>query len=330
MLQAQLRDPFGREITLLDGMQGIHGGQLGFSIGGMISSIGSAIGSGASAVAGGVVDAANTVGGGVASGIKSIPSAVGGIASMACGVVNNSTVQQGAALASKVPSSYTQGAAAGVAVGSSICNMANPPKTSSQTATKVNLMQFKPSMAAVQQTAAAAAQAAPAQTAAQSQFPAGSIQWQSSKDGLWHYAIPKAVAKTMGLGATPDIGLLGPRIGFLGAGLGQTFVDPWTKAAKFTSPYAMPTLRQRWLRQYNWTSVNTADKPYLATWGLGETHTEVGAGAAQAPGVSVVTESAGKKATTPFYKKWWFWAAVGGGVLATGGTAVYFIRKRKS
>lgn len=325
MLQAQLRDPFGQEITLLDGMQGIHGGQLGFSIGGMVSSIGSAISSGASAVAGGVVDAANTVGGGVASGIKAIPSAVGGIASMACGVVQNSAVQQGAALASKVPSSYTQGAAAGVAVGSSICNMANPPKTTTTPTTAQRLIfQAKPIMT----TQKAAPTAAAPTAAAAGQFPAGSIQWRSSKDGLWHYAIPKAVAKTMGLGAAPNIGLLGPKIGLLG-GLGQTFVDPWSKAAKFTSPYAMPTLRQRWLRQYNWTSVNTADKPYLATWGLGETHTEVGAGAEAAAGVTQVTEKAGKKATTPFYKTWWFWAAVGGGALAVGGTTVYFIRKRK-
>lgn len=319
MLQAQLRDPLGREITLLDGMHGIHGGQLGFSIGGMISSIGSAIGSGASAVAGGVVDAANVVGGGVASGIKAIPSAVGGIASMACGVVQNSSVQQGAALASKVPSSYTQGAAAGVAVGSSICNMANPPKApTTATAAKTLLFQAKPIMTTQ---AAAAPAAAPA--AAASQLPAGSIQWRSSKDGLWHYAIPKAVAKTMGLGAVPNVSLLG-------AGLGQTFVNPWMKPAKFTSPYAMPTLRQRWMRQYNWTSVHTADKPYLATWGLGETHTEVGAGAEPAAGVTQVTEKAGKSATTPIYKKWWFWAAIGGGTLAIGGTATYFIRKRKS
>jgi hypothetical protein len=315
MLQAQFRDAYGQEIALLSEYDG--GELAGFWS--AVKSVGSAIGSGASAAAGGVVDAANAMGGGIAQIGKSIPAAAKGIASTACGVVNSSLAQQGASMASQIPSGYTQGAAAGIAVGSSLCNMANPPKVPQQPTqftAKSFLLQAKPAMT----TMTAKPMATKPAAAAAAQFPAGSIQWRSSKDGLWHYAVPKAVAKSMGLGATPDVGLLG-----LGAG----FISPWMKPSKFTSPWAVPSLRARYQRQYNWFDVNTADAPYRATWGMGESHAEVGAGAEKAPGVPEVTEKAGKKATTPFYKTWWFWAAVGGGTLVLGGTATYFIRKRK-
>lgn len=323
MLQAQLRDPFGREITLLDN------GQLGFSIGGMISSIGSAIAGGAGAAAsaaGSLVNATTAVSGGLIAGLKPVGSILSSAASLACGVVQNSAVQQGAGIASQVPNPYAQGAATGVQVGNAICNMANPPRT----ATSATAAAPAVTMTALHPMVATAA-AAPAAAAT---YPAGTVTWKSSKTGMWVVAVPKAVAKSMGLGATPltllgpkpPFGFMGPKIGLLGAAAPQQkFQDAW--------PYGgIPAKNALYMRQYNWTSVKTADSPYLATWGagLGGDLVVAGSSATQPAGVTVIAESEGESRSTPIYKKWWFWAAIGGGLLATG-TATYFVvRKRKS
>ena len=302
MLQAHYDGPLGYDVQLLDG-------QLGFSITGAFKTVGGALKSGASAVGGGIVDSANAVGSGIIQAGKALPSAAGAIAKGACGLVSNSSIQQGASIASKVPNPYAQGVSKGIAVGAGICNMAFPPKTPqmpTQTAGKTGVLP-KMKVAQVLQ--------------AKSKLPPGSIQWQSSKTGQWIYAIPKGSALGM-----PVIDALN------GMGLGaQGFISPWLKPGKFTSPYDIPPgqfKKAYWRRQYNWYDTNTADAPYRATWGISATHTVAGGGASPDPGATTVTEKAGKKATAPFYKKWWFWLAVAGGTAALG-TGAYLIFRRK-
>ena len=139
----------------------------------------------------------------------------------------------------------------------------------------------------------------PTKKPAAKKYPAGSITWKN-KMGVWVIAIPKGTMLSgSGLGAlVHGFGLGDGQLGALvhGFGLGSSDVG--------------------------------FIYPQIGDPGLGETHTVVGTSATQPTGVQVVTEKAGKSATTPIYKKWWFWAAIGGGVV-TLGTGGYFLFRRK-
>jgi hypothetical protein len=102
----------------------------------------------------------------------------------------------------------------------------------------------------------------PTEPPATSKYPAGSIQWRSRKDLMWHVAVPATAA--------------------FGAAGGAPYVE------RDVLPEA-------------------------------------------APGVRIVDETEGQKATgqLPFYKNWKFWVAVGG-VAAAGTGAVLLFRRRRA
>jgi hypothetical protein len=95
-------------------------------------------------------------------------------------------------------------------------------------------------------------------------YPAGSIQWRSRKDLMWHVAVPVTAA----------------------------FGEVLEAAAPYVERDVLPEA---------------------------------------APGVRIVDETEGQKATgrLPFYKNWKFWAAVGG-VAALGGGSYFLIRRKRS
>jgi hypothetical protein len=95
-------------------------------------------------------------------------------------------------------------------------------------------------------------------------YPAGSIQWRSRKDLMWHVAVPVTAA----------------------------FGEVLEAAAPYVERDVLPEA---------------------------------------APGVRIVDETEGQKATgqLPFYKNWKFWAAVGG-VAALGGGSYFIIRRKRS
>jgi hypothetical protein len=125
-------------------------------------------------------------------------------------------------------------------------------------------------------------------TTSTQKFPAGSIQWQN-KLLTWTVAIPKG---TM-LSGHPGLGAY-----VHGFGLGA--------------------------HVHGFGLGNAA----LGNSGFGETHVVATTSATAVPEVRVVSESEGKRATTPFHKTLWFWAAVAGGV-ATIGTGTYLVFRRK-